>query len=63
MIQIINIKIKQKGLLNKSDISAFINNSDLAKKIATKSELKAEQDKKEKLQTWTQVILTVIITL
>ena len=45
------MKIKQKGLRHKSYISTFINNSDLAKKIETKTKLKVEEDKKEKLQT------------
>ena len=39
---------KEKGLVDKFDISGFIDNSDLDKKIATlatKAELKAEQGK------------------
>ena len=46
---------KKKGLVNKSDISKFINYSDLDKKIetlATKAELKAEQHKIVKLQMY-----------
>ena len=41
-------KIKSKGLVNKSDIVGMINNADLDKKVATlatKAELKAEQDR------------------
>ena len=41
-------KIKEKDLVDKSDISGFIDNSDLDKKIvklATKAELKSEQAK------------------
>ena len=47
-------RLKNKELVNKSGISKFINNSDLDTKmkiLATKVELKAEQDKIEKLQT------------
>ena len=47
--------IKQKELINKSDIFRFINASDLNKKIeilAKKAELKAEQDKIVKLETY-----------
>ena len=49
------MNIKQKGLVNKSDIAVFIDNSDLNKKVATlatKTELKAEQDKLTKLQAF-----------
>ena len=48
-------KIKQKGLVSKSDIAGFINNADLDIKkkkvatLATEAELKAEQDKIIKL--------------
>ena len=41
-------KIKHIGFVDKSDIAGFINNSDFNKKLATlatKAELKAEQDK------------------
>ena len=44
----LDVKIKEKQLLNKCNISGFINSSDLINKIATlaaKEELKAEQDK------------------
>ena len=47
--------IKNKELVDKSDIAGFINNSDLDKKVATlatKAELKAEQDKIIKLQAF-----------
>ena len=47
--------IKNKELVDKSDIAEFINNSDLDKKVATlatKAELKAEQDKIKKLQAF-----------
>ena len=40
--------MKEKELVNKSDISGVINNSDLDEKIAilvTKAELKTKQDK------------------
>ena len=50
--KILDVKIKDKKLVNKSDI---INSSDLEKKIkklATKAELKAEQDKIVKLKTY-----------
>ena len=46
-------KIKNKELFIKSDISGLIYNSDLNKKmetLATKAELKAEQDKIVKLK-------------
>ena len=48
-------KIKKKGLVHKSDNSGFIDNSDLDRnlvKLATKAELKAEQDKIVKIQTF-----------
>ena len=53
MNNILDAKMKNKELVNKSDISEFIKNSDLNEKIktlATKSEFKAEQDKMVKLQ-------------
>ena len=43
---ILDAKIKQKELANKSDISNLVKNSDL---LATKAELKAKQDKIVKL--------------
>ena len=55
MAEILNTNIKEKELLNKSDISGFIDNSNLDKKIAaltTKAELKAEKDKIVKLQVF-----------
>ena len=55
MAEILNTNIKEKELLNKSDISGFIDNSNLDKKIAaltTKAELKAEKDKIVKLQAF-----------
>ena len=51
--QTLDAKTNQKGLLDKSAIAEFINNADLDKKVvtlATKSELKAEQEKMIKLQ-------------
>ena len=39
-----NAEIKEKRLVNKSDIFGFMDNSELDKKIA-RLELKAEQDK------------------
>ena len=53
--EIIDNKIKEKNLVKKSDISLFIGNSDLDKRIATlatKAELKVEQDKIVKLQVF-----------
>ena len=53
MCEILNKEIKEKGLVDKSDISEFIGNSALDKKIgtlATKAELKSEQDKIVKLE-------------
>ena len=47
--------MKEKRLVDKSDISGFINDCDLDKKIAilaTKTELKKEQDKIIKLQAF-----------
>ena len=49
----IDLKIKLKELANKFDIAGFIDNSDFNKKVATlatKAELKAEQDKITKLE-------------
>ena len=46
--------ILKKILVNESDISRFINNTDLdekIKKMATKEELKVDQDKTVKMQT------------
>ena len=52
----LDLKIKQKGLVNKSDITRFIYNADLDKKkvalLATKAELKAEEEKTMKLQAF-----------
>ena len=51
---ILHAKIKQKELVNKSHISNLVKNSDLntnLSTLATKAELKAEQDKIVKLQT------------
>ena len=47
------MEIKLKELANKFDIAGFIDNSDFNKKVAklaTKAELKAEQDKITKLE-------------
>ena len=55
MAEILNTNIKEKELLNKSDISGFIDNTNLDKKIAaltTKAELKAEKDKIVELQAF-----------
>ena len=51
---ILDAKIKQKGLVNKSDISNLVKNSVLNTKLAilsAKAELKAKQDKIVKLQS------------
>ena len=51
--QTLDAKIKQKELVDKSAIAGFINNPDFNEKIATiatKAELKTEQDKIIKLQ-------------
>ena len=51
----LHLKIKQKELVSKSEIAGFINNADLDKKVgtlATKAELKAEQDKITKLKAF-----------
>ena len=55
MGETLNTNIKEKELVNKSDISGFIDNSNLDKKIAaltTKAELKAEKDKIVELQAF-----------
>ena len=49
----LNAKIKQKGLVDKSAVAGFINNTDLNKKVvalAKKPELKAVKDKIVKLE-------------
>ena len=51
----VTTKIEQKELLNKSDISDLVKNSDLITKLgtlATKAELKAGQDKIVKLEVF-----------
>ena len=51
----LNAKIKEKGLVDKSDNSGFIDHSDLDQKIATlatKAELKSKQDKLAKRQSF-----------
>ena len=51
----LHLKIKKKELVSKSEIAGFINNADLDKKagtLATKAELKAEQDKITKLKAF-----------
>ena len=53
--QTLNAKVKQKRLVDKCPIAGFINNADLDKKaatLATKADLKAEQDKIIKLQAF-----------
>ena len=53
--EILNKKIKQKGIADRSNISGFIDNSNLEKKIATvvtNTELKVKQDRIEKLQAF-----------
>ena len=53
--KILDVKIKERELVDKSDISEFTDNSDSDKKIATittNPELKAEQDKIVKLQAF-----------
>ena len=53
--EIIDPKIKQKELVKKSDVSGFVNDFELNKKeetLATKAELKAQQDKIIKLETY-----------
>ena len=52
MHNILDAKIKEKVLIDKSAISGFVNNADLNKKVvtlATKVELKAGQNKTIKL--------------
>ena len=52
---ILDIKIKQRELVNKSNISKLVKNSDLNTNhatLATKSEFKAEQDKIVKLEAF-----------
>ena len=55
MNETLDVKIKNKKLVNESDISEFIQkfdlNEKLKKKMATKRELKAQQGKIVKLQT------------
>ena len=51
-------KIRKKELVDKSDVSRFIDNSDLDKKVvtlATNAELKADQDKIVKLQEFSVI--------
>ena len=53
--EILDAKIKEKKLVDQSDICNLVRNSDLSTKLATfvkKAELKAEQDKIVKLQTF-----------
>ena len=55
MSKVLDDKIKTKGLVDKCKISNLIKKSDLNTKLATlitKAELKAEQDKIVKLQTF-----------
>ena len=52
---ILDAKIKEKELVDESAITGFINNSDWNKEVATlatKAELKAEEDKIVKLQAF-----------
>ena len=50
MGEILNVKIKDRGLVNRSDISGFIDNSGLDKKIkALVTKAKLEQDKQDKI--------------
>ena len=55
-VETIDAKIKVNRLVDKSDISRFIGNSDLDKKkiatLATKAELESEQDKITRLQSF-----------
>ena len=54
-VEMLNAKIKEQGLVDKSGISRFIDSSDLDKKVATlatKAKLKQEQDKTVKLQAF-----------
>ena len=60
----LNAKIKEKELVNKSDISRFTENSGLNENIKTsaiKSELKAEPDKIENLQTYKHMIQVLLL--
>ena len=53
--KILDGKIKERGLVDKSDISNLVKNSDLNKKLVVLTaevELKAEQDKTVKLQVF-----------
>ena len=55
MSDVLDAKIKPKEFVSKSDISNLVKNSDFITKLstlATKAELKAEQDKIVKLQTF-----------
>ena len=52
---ILDVNIKSKKLLSKSDVSKFMKNFDLNEKIrilATKAESRAKRDKIEKLKTY-----------
>ena len=49
---IFNATIKEKELVNKSDVFEFIDNSDLDNKIVAKPVLKAEQEKIVKFQAF-----------
>ena len=49
MGEIFDAKIKEKELVDKSDISRFKDSSDLDTTLATKAELKLEHDKITKL--------------
>ena len=62
--EIIDAKIKEKALLDKSDICEFKDNSDLDKKIETlapKAELKADQYKIVKLESFLTSSVKVIL--
>ena len=53
--EILDTKTKEKGLVNKSNFSNLVKNSDLNTNfavLATQAELKAEQDKTVKLQAF-----------
>ena len=53
--QTLDAKIKQKGLVDKSAIYGFINNTDLDRRVATlakKAKLKAEQERIKKFQAF-----------
>ena len=55
MIKKLNTKTKEKQCVNKSDISVFINDSELKIKIerlTKKAELKSEKDKIRQLETY-----------